>query len=415
MQIINPVKISYKNLMAAKFRSFLTILGTIIGVASVIIIMAIGQSAQELILDQVKGIGSNLIGILPGASDEESPPPAIMGISVTTLKYEDLLALKKKRNVPEIENAAGYVMSTVSVSHQENDLNASLTGSTASYIDVENAEIENGRFFTEEEERNLARVTVVGSSIAKDLFGSTNPLNKKIKINKHNFTVIGVFKERGSMAFGMSSQDDSIFIPLRTAQKLILGINHLGFIRLKVESPDLINSAIANTKITLRNQHDIDDPINDDFTIRDLASAVEMISDITNVLRYFLLTIGSVSLIVGGVGIMNIMLITVNQRIREVGLRKALGAKNIDVLAQFLVESSTISFLGGAIGIISGISVSFLASVVIQLLGYNWPFLISIWSIIIAVVVSVLIGIIFGLYPAYKASRISPMESLRYE
>jgi len=415
MQIINPVKISYKNLMAAKFRSFLTILGTIIGVASVIIIMAIGQSAQELILDQVKGAGSNLIGILPGASDEDGPPAALMGISSTTLKYEDLLALNKKRNVPEVEDAAGYVMSAVSVSQEDTDLNASLTGTTASYIDVESAEIASGRFFTEGEEMNLARVAVLGSSMAEDLFGSADPLNKKIKIKKHNFTVIGVFKERGSMAFGISSQDDSVFVPLHTAQKLILGINHLGFIRLKVKSADLVNSAIANAKITLRNRHDIDDPVNDDFTIRDLASAVEMVGDITNVLRYFLLAIGSVALVVGGVGIMNIMLITVNQRIREVGLRKALGAKNADVMAQFLVESATISFLGGAVGIILGILISLLASVVVQSLGYDWPFLISIWSVVIAVTVSILIGIIFGLYPAYKASRVSPMESLRYE
>jgi len=415
MQILNPVKISYKNLMAAKFRSFLTILGTIIGVASVIIIMAIGQSAQELILDQVKGVGSNLIGILPGASEEEGPPAAIMGISATTLKYEDLLALMKERNVPEAEDAAGYVMSTVSVSQEETDLNAPLTGTTASYINVEDSEVVRGRFFTENEERGLAREAVLGSNVAEDLFGSEDPLNKKIKINKHNFTVIGVFKSRGSMAFGISSQDDSVFIPLRTAQKLILGINHLGFIRLKVKSTDLIDSAIANAKITLRNRHYIDDPINDDFTIRDMASVVEMISNITNVLRYFLLTIGSVALIVGGVGIMNIMLITVSQRIREVGLRKALGAKNADVMTQFLVESATISFLGGAIGIILGVLVAFLASIIVQSLGYNWPFLISIWSIVIAVTVSILIGIIFGLYPAFKASRVSPMESLRYE
>jgi len=261
----------------------------------------------------------------------------------------------------------------------------------------------------------LAREAVLGSNLAKDLFGSADPLNKKIKINKHNFTVIGIFKDRGSTAFGISSQDDGVFIPLRTAQKLILGIDHLGFIRLKVKSADLIDSAIANAKITLRNQHDIDDPVNDDFTIRDQASAVEAVGDITNVLRYFLLAIGSVALVVGGVGIMNIMLIAVSQRVREVGLRKALGARNTDVMAQFLVESAAVSFLGGAIGIILGVLVSFLASAVIQSLGYNWPFLISIWSIIIAVAVSILIGIIFGLYPAYKAARVSPMEALRYE
>ncbi|PIR73550.1 MAG: multidrug ABC transporter substrate-binding protein [Candidatus Moranbacteria bacterium CG10_big_fil_rev_8_21_14_0_10_35_21] len=415
MRFLNPIKISYKNLMAARFRSFLTILGVIIGVASVIIIMSIGLSAQELILDQVKGIGSNLIGVLPGASDEDGPPAAAMGIVNTSFTYDDLLALKNSRNVPEVDDGAGYVLGTITITWNEISKNTHFTGTTASYMNVENAEMAEGRFFDSEEEMNLSRVAVLGNKLVKDIFGEENAIGQRVKINEDNFTVIGIFKDRGSAAFGSSGQDDSVFIPLKTAQKIILGINHLGFARLKVKSPDLIESAIANAKITLRQRHNIDNPANDDFSVRDQAAALEMIGQITDVLRYFLLAVGTISLIVGGVGIMNIMLIAVGQRIREVGLRKSLGAKNREIMSQFLAESVFVSLLGGIIGIILGISISFLASVIIQYLGYSWKFLISFQSIIVAVLVSIFIGIIFGLYPARKASRVSPMEALRYE
>jgi putative ABC transport system permease protein len=415
MRILSPIKISYRYLLAAKFRSFLTILGIIIGVASVIIIMAIGQSAQALILDQISGIGSNLIGVLPGASDEKSPPPAAMGIIVMTLKYEDLKALTNGRNVPELETGAGYAQGTQSAVYNGNNLTVPFVGTTASYVSVENAEVESGRFFTAEEEANLSRVAVVGVNLVKDLFEGDEPIGKTVKIKDQNFTVIGILKKRGSASFGLSSQDDSIYVPIKTAQKLLLGIDHLAFMRLKARDTSLIPQAIANVKTTLRERHHIDDPSNDDFSVRDQAAALDMIKKVTNILRYFLLTIGTISLLVGGVGIMNIMLIAVSQRIREVGLRKAVGAKNSAVEAQFLVESIFISLLGGIMGIIIGVAVSFLISIVAQFLQYDWPFIISWQSIIVATVVSVAIGIIFGLYPARKASRISPMEALRYE
>lgn len=416
MRVINPIKISYKNLVAAKLRSFLTMLGIIIGVGSVILIMAIGQSAQELILDQVKGIGTNLIGVIPGASSgDTSPPPAAMGISTTTFTYDDLEALRNGRNVPEVIDGAGYVLGSDTISYNGIDKALSFMGTTASYINVETAEVEKGRFFTKDEENNLSKLVVLGSKTAEDLFGSDDPLGKTIKIKEQNFNVIGVFKKRGSSSFGLAGQDDSVFVPLKTGQKILLGINYLSVARLKVRSPELIPAAIANTKITLRERHHIKDPAKDDFSVRDQASALEMITNITNILRYFLLAIGTVSLIVGGVGIMNVMLIAVNQRVREVGLRKAVGARNSEIISQFLIESATISSLGGIIGIIMGIFLAFLASIIIQALGYFWPLIISPSSIFIAFGVSALIGILFGIYPARKASRISPMEALRYE
>ena len=380
-----------------------------------IIIFAVGQSAQELILDQIRGVGSNLIGVLPGASDEKGPPASAMGIVVTTLKYDDLLELKKPKNVTGVEAAAGYLMGTATLKSNEEETGVSFTGTTADYLEVESTEVEKGRFISEDEEINLSRVAVLGASLSKDIFGEVEPLGKKIKIKDYDFTVIGVLEERTSAGFGVSSQDETVFVPLFTAQKLLLGINHLGYIRLKVDSEENIAIAKADVANVLRNQHDIDDPEDDDFSVRDWASAIEIISTVTDAMRYFLLAVGTISLIVGGVGVMNVMLIAVNQRINEVGLRKAVGAKNSDVMVQFLIESATISFVGGVWGIIFGIAVSYLASVIINSLGYDWKFIISPISILVAVSVSVLIGIFFGLYPARKASKISPMEALRYE
>ena len=411
--VTSHIKISYQNLLAVKLRSFLTVLGVIIGVASVIIIFSIGQSAQELILDQIKGIGTNLIVVMPGASNEDAPPASAMGVVITTLKYDDLLKVKKE--VSEIETGAGYVLGTATVKYQGNSFNVSFTGTTSSYLTVEDTGILQGRFFNEEEATSLSRVIVLGKNVAKDLFGDYNPIGKKIRVNDYKFTVIGVLKDREAAIFGVSNQNDTVFISVSTAQKLILGINHLAFMRLKVNSSDNISTVENKVATILRNQHKIDNPSNDDFSIRDQASALEMFDNITNALRYFLLSIGIISLIVGGIGIMNVMLIAVNQRIREVGLRKAVGAKNRDILMQFLIESATISFIGGVIGIILGVSISFLIYLGMQALDYNWEFLISPNSIYIAVCVSVLIGLIFGLYPARKASKISPMEALRYE
>ncbi len=415
MKLSNPIKVSFKNLLAHKLRSFLTILGVIIGVASVIIIMAIGLSAQNFIVEQVEGVGSNLIAVLPGASDEEGPPAMAFGVTITTLKYDDLKALRNKRNVPEIEAAAGYVIGTVEISQNGNSLSRSMNGTTASYIEVENTEIKKGRFFIKNEESNLSNVAVLGSKTAEELFGRLDPLNKKIKIENHSFQVIGVLEKRGAGSLGSADQDNAVFVPLRTAQKLILGIDHLGFIRLKAREAGLVKPAKENIKKTLREEHNITDPTNDDFSVRDQASALDTIKNITDVLKYFLTTVGGISLVVGGVGIMNIMLISVNQRVREIGLRKAVGAEKRDIIAQFLIESAVVSLLGGILGIIIGVAVSFLASIVITALGYEWDFMISFFSIVIAVLVSIVIGLIFGIYPAHKAAKVSPMEALRYE
>lgn len=413
MRLSDPIKISYNNLRASKFRSFLTILGIIIGISSVILVMAIGSSAQALILDQVQGVGSNLIGILPGASDEKGPPASVIGVVTTTLKYEDLEALLQKKNVPNVVSGVGYVTGSATVKSATENFSTSYQGVTDQMIDVEKTGTSKGRFFSKEESVNLSRVAVLGWKRAQDLFPNEDPVGKTISLKDLNFTVIGVMEKRGSVAF--STPDDMIFVPLFTAQKLLLGINYLNFIRVKVDAVENIPRAKADVMALLRDRHDIKDPKDDDFSVRDTAQALSLLTNITNVLKYFLVSIASISLLVGGVGIMNIMLIAVSQRIREVGLRKAVGARNKDIVTQFIIESIFITLVGGVIGILFGILLSYLASVVITALGYSWQFIISPQSIVIATAVSFLIGILFGLYPATKAAKISPMEALSYE
>lgn len=399
--------------MAAKFRSFLTILGIIIGIASVVIVMAVGASAQQLILDQVNGVGSNLIGVLPGASDSKGPPAQVFGIVTTTMKQADLDAVLKKKNVPSAVAASGYVTGVGVMSYASTSVSESFQGVSASLPNVENITVQSGRFFSEEENTGLARVAVLGATAASDIFKDSDPVGKVFTLKNVNFMVIGVLEKKGSG--GISNSDGTVFVPLLTAQRLLLGIDYLNFMRVKVDSLDNIDRATADVAYTIRARHNIKDPADDDFSVRNTAQALSTITNVTNVLKYFLTGIAAISLLVGGVGIMNIMLISVSQRVREVGLRRAVGARSRHIMTQFLIESAFVTLLGGIIGIIFGIGVAFLASVIINALGYSWQFLISFSSIVVATAVSILIGLLFGIYPAKKAARISPIEALRYE
>lgn len=413
MLLINPIKISYKNLVSAKWRSFLTVLGIIIGVASVIIVMAIGAGAQGLILNQVTSIGSNLVGILPGASEEKGPPATVFGTVITTLKYSDLQAILKKSNVPDVTNASGYVTGSATAKSEENSFSVTFQGVSPDLINVENIKIREGRFFLPEEETNLARVAVLGASRVNDFFPNVDPIGKTLTIKDLNFTVVGALEKKGSSGF--SNTDEMIYVPLFTAQKLMLGIDYLNFIRTKVNDTQNMDRAVADIKATLRHTHNIKDPSDDDFSVRNTAQALSILTSITDILKYFLSSIAAISLLVGGVGVMNIMLIAVNQRIREIGLRKAVGARNSNIVAQFLVESVVITFVGGILGIIFGVLLSYLAALVIRKLGNSWDFIITWQSVVLATSVTIIIGLVFGLYPARKAARVSPMEALRYE
>ena len=281
------VKTSTRALLANNGRSFLTMLGIIIGVAAVIIIMAVGAGAQSLILNQIKTFGTDIIGILPGASEEEGPPASVMGIVITTLTYEDGLALNNKSNVPNVTDVVSYYKGMSSVSWGSNSYDTNLSGVTVGYLNVEGGEVNKGRFFTKEEETNLSRVVVLGSTVKEELFGDSDAIGQKIKIKKQNFEVIGVMKEKGTVA--LQNNDDQVFIPIKTMQKLIAGVNHASMMRLKVDSQENMDKAMSDVKTTLRERHDITDQsgANDDFTVRSSAQAMDMITTITDALKFF--------------------------------------------------------------------------------------------------------------------------------
>jgi len=413
MKLLSPIKISYKNLMAAKFRSFLTILGIIIGIASVVVVMAVGASAQQLIVEQVNDVGSNLIAVLPGASNEDGPPAQVFGIITTTLKQADLDGVLKKKNAPNIIAGSGYVTGIGVVTHQNISVSKSFQGVSADLPNVENVKLQAGRFFSSEENSGLARVAIIGADVASEIFGNQDPIGKVFNLKNINFTVIGLMEKKGGGGF--SNSDDMIYLPILTAQKLLLGIDYFNFIRFKVDSLENMERAVTDVEYTIRIRHGIENKVNNDFSVRNTAQTLSTITNVTNVLKYFLTGIAAISLLVGGIGIMNIMLISVNQRVREVGLRRAVGAKADDIMIQFLVEAAFITLIGGIMGILLGIGIAFLAAIIISALGYSWQFLISWESVIIAALVSIAIGFLFGLYPARRASRISPIEALRYE
>lgn len=413
MKLSDPLKISYRSLAASKLRFLLTVLGVVIGVAAVIMVMAIGASAQKLVLSQVENVGSNLIGILPGASEEKGLPAAAFGVITTTFKNDDLKALRERRNVPHLIAISGYVTGSGTIESDERSLEVSFQGVSPELIEVENMRVANGRFFFSEEESSLSRVMVLGAKRAEELFPDSNPIGETVTLKKIPFKVIGVLEERGSTAF--SNPDTTIYVPLETAQKLLLGINYLNFARGKVDAVENIERAIANVKDLLRKRHNIEENEESDFSVRSTETALNTLTSITDVLKYFLLAIASISLLVGGIGIMNSMLISVSQRVREIGLRKAVGARPAHIIFQFLIESSFITITGGIIGIVFGIAVTYIASLVIIKLGYEWQFLVPLQSVIIGFSISFIIGIAFGVYPAFKASMVSPMEALRYE
>lgn len=412
--LIQSVKIATTSLLSNKIQSFLTMLGIIIGVASVIVIMSIGSGAQSLILSEIKDLGTNLIAVIPGHGEDENPFAMMSGFAVTTLTYDDAITLRENRDAPNIIAVAAYSKGFGTAEWKSKTYSTSLTGTTASHLEVMGGEVREGRFFNSEEEKRFSRVAVLGSDVKDELLGQSDALGQKIKINDYVFEVIGVMEERGIVV--MEDYDDQIFIPVKTAQRMT-GVTYVGFIRMKVRSEEIIPQTVENIKVILREQHGIKDQSggNDDFMVKNTAQALDMITEITNSLKYFLAIMAGLSLIVGGIGIMNIMFISVTERTREVGLRKSLGAKNSHVLEQFLVEAIFITIVGGIAGILLGITISFIIAMGAHLLGYDWDFIISLGSVILALGVSAGVGLFFGFYPAYKASQLNPIKALKYE
>ena len=410
MDTLTFIKSSFKVLRANRNRTFLTILGIVIGIASVIVIMSVGAGAQSLILDQISSLGTDLVSITPGYTDENGPPATVYGIQVTTLKQKDTKALSK---ISEVKYIASYVEGIVTVQYQNQKEDTKVIGATAEYLNVETIDLDKGDFFSKSDEDGISRVAVIGWQLAEDFFGDDDPIGQKIKVKKEIFKVIGVIEKRGSVGF--ENQDNLVVIPLGAAQKVIFGINYLHYIGMKVDGEDNVPYVSEQAKDIMRDQHDIDNPDKDDFTVYTTANFIETLSNITNALKFFLSAIAAISLLVGGVGIMNIMLVAVNERTREIGLRKALGATEKNIQMQFLIESIVVTLLGGVIGILLGALVSGGVAGVAAYLGYAWGFVITIPSILMGVIVSGLVGTIFGWFPAGKASKLEPVDALRYE
>jgi putative ABC transport system permease protein len=388
-------------------------LGIIIGIAAVIMVVSIGAGAQSLIINQIKGVGSNLVGILPGASEEEGPPAAVFGIVVTTLTDDDIKALKNKKNVAHVVDASAYVRGVATATWQNKKVDTNFVGVNYSYPNVEDTEVEFGRFFTKDEEKAKGKIAVLGNQVWRDLFQDEDPIGEIIKFKKEAFRVIGVMEHRGITGF--QNPDNQIFIPLTTAQQFILGIKHVSMARVKIDDEKNLEQSVSEIKATLRERHNIKNPDNDDFTVRHSAQAIGALTKITDSLKYFLTAISALALVVGGIGIMNIMLITVNERIKEIGLRKAVGASNKNIIWQFLTESVVVTLFGGIVGIVIGILVAYIVAKAMVYLEYNWDFVVTLDSILLAVGVAAGIGLIFGVYPAYKAAKLDPIEALRYE
>lgn len=407
------ISLSLKTVFNNKVRSFLTMFGIIIGVASVVIIIAIGEGAQSLILSQIETLGTNKVAVFPGKADENAPPTSAMGIVITTLTSDDAFLIRDK--IDNVKEVVAYSNETVNVKNKSINYSTNIKGVTPGYLEVEDGELGKGIFFSENQGKSMSKVAVLGWTAKQELFGKSDALGEIIKIKTHPFKVIGVMKKRGTVAF--QDYDDQILIPVQTAQKIIKGVNYVNFIRLELKENANIDRVMDEIAFVLRDQHNIDDTSgeSDDFTIRNSAEALEMITVITDSIRYFLIAMAALSLFVGGIGIMNIMLADVTERTKEIGLRKAVGANNFAIIYQFLTETIIITFIGGIIGLLTGVMISYLIAVIANYLGYYWKFSISFLAISLSLGVSITIGLIFGLYPAQKASKLSPIEALRNE
>ncbi|OJI08871.1 MAG: multidrug ABC transporter substrate-binding protein [Candidatus Vogelbacteria bacterium CG22_combo_CG10-13_8_21_14_all_37_9] len=408
----HTLKTSFISLSTNRSRSILTILGIVIGVTAIMLVMSLGAGAQKLILDQVQGLGTNTIAVIPGR--EPSSPSDTAQIFSDSLKVKDLEALKNKANVPGLKQIMPIVFGAETVSFGANTYQVSVFGATELIAEIFDLQPKVGEFFDKNDVSSRSSSVVLGSKVVDQLFAEDDPLGKKIKIKGRNFKVIAVLPPSGGGT--LFNFDEAILMSYTTAQDYLFGIKY--FNRLIIEAGEGTDiEAVANdVKLTLREAHNISDPSKDDFFVSTQQDLVKRLSTITTSLTWFLIAMASIALFVGGVGIMNIMLVSVTERTREIGLRKSLGATDRDILTQFLLEAVLLTGVGGLVGVFIGTVLALLISLALSSgLGVMWDFVFPWTGAVLGVGVSALIGLIFGGYPAYKASKKSPIEALRYE
>jgi putative ABC transport system permease protein len=408
MSLLMTFRIALRAVAANKVRSGLTMLGIIIGVGAVVTMISLGNGTTQSVTNQIQGLGSNLLTIMPGSSGGTGGGGGVRQAlgSATSLTMQDAEAIKKQ--VPSVVRLSTENSGRAQVVYLNNNINSTVNGVTPDYMDVRNAVMDVGRFIDADDLATSARVAVIGQNIVTDLFNGNDPVGKLIKLNNIPFTVTGVLESKGGQSF--NSPDDTIFIPLTTAQNRVFGTKNLSQIGVQIKSPEAMDQASQDIGWLLLSNHGLSDPTKADFRIMNQQDILATMSEVTGTLTILLAGIAGISLIVGGIGIMNIMLVSVTERTREIGLRKAVGAKRKDILKQFLTESVTLSLTGGLIGILIGWGGSRLIA-----LGTGMATSVTLSSVLLSFGFSSAIGIFFGIYPAMRASRLSPIEALKYE
>ena len=406
MNTTNLLKIAFRALANNKLRGFLTMLGIIIGVASVITMLAIGQGSKRSIQAQISEMGSNMIMIQPGADMRGGVRQDASAMETLKLQdYEDIV-----NETRYVSATSPSVNSSGQVIYGANNAPTTVYGISPDYMEIRRYEVEDGDMFSDQDVQTAAKVCVIGKTVVDNLFpGGENPVGKVIRFQKLPFRVVGVLKSKGYNSMGMD-QDDLILAPYTTIQKKILAITHLQGITCSALKEEYTDQAIDEISEILRRNHRLRETDDDDFTMRSMQGLSTMLTSTTDIMTTLLAAVAGISLLVGGIGIMNIMYVSVTERTREIGLRMSIGAKGMDILAQFLIESILISVTGGLIGVLFGVGAALIVNVVA-----HFPIYIQPWSVLLSFVVCTVTGVFFGWYPAKKAAQLDPIEAIRYE